>query len=39
MNLAKSKSIEKRFKDYFNQMANGLTHARYVFVGTKRSRA
>ena len=39
MNLAECKYIEKRFKDYFNQMVNGLTHARYVFVGTKRCRA
>jgi ubiquinone/menaquinone biosynthesis C-methylase UbiE len=34
----KSVSLSGGLKYYLNKMVNGLTHARYVFVGTKRSR-
>lgn len=32
-------NLSSGFKYYLNKMVNGLTHARYVFVGTKRSRS
>ncbi len=32
-------NISSGFKYYVNQMVNGLTHARYAFVGSKRGRA
>ena len=32
-------NLSSGFKYYLNKMVNGLTHARYAFVGTKRSRA
>jgi ubiquinone/menaquinone biosynthesis C-methylase UbiE len=31
-------NFSRGLKYYLNKMVNGLTHARYVFVGTKRSR-
>ncbi len=31
-------NLSSGFKYYLNKMVNGLTHARYAFVGTKRSR-
>ncbi|HYG34186.1 MAG TPA: methyltransferase domain-containing protein [Clostridia bacterium] len=31
-------NISTGFKYYFNAMVNGLTHARYAFIGTKRGR-
>ena len=35
----KSVSLSSGLKYYLNKMVNGLTHARYVFIGTKRSRS
>ena len=32
-------NLSSGFKYYLNKMVNGLTHARYAFVGTKRNRA
>lgn len=32
-------NLSSGFKYYFDEMVNGLTHARYAFVGTKRGRA
>jgi ubiquinone/menaquinone biosynthesis C-methylase UbiE len=32
-------NLSSGFKYYVNAMVNGLTHARYAFVGTKRSRS
>ena len=32
----KRANISSGFKYYFNAVVNGLTHARYVFIGTKR---
>ena len=32
-------NLSSGLKFYFDQMVNGLTHARYVFIGTKRGRA
>ena len=34
----KPMNLSRGFKYYLNQMVNGLTHARYAFVGTKRGR-
>jgi ubiquinone/menaquinone biosynthesis C-methylase UbiE len=34
----KSVNVSTGFKYYFNAVVNGLTHARYAFVGTKRGR-
>jgi len=31
-------SLARGFRYYFGQMVNGLTHARYAFIGTKRTR-
>jgi len=31
-------NLSRGFKYYINQMVNGLTHARYAFIGTKRGR-
>ena len=31
-------NLSSGFKYYVNAMVNGLTHARYAFVGTKRSK-
>ena len=35
----KPMNLSRGFKYYLNQMVNGLTHARYAFVGTKRGKA
>jgi ubiquinone/menaquinone biosynthesis C-methylase UbiE len=32
-------NLSRGFKYYVNKMVNGLTHARYAFIGTKRGRA
>jgi ubiquinone/menaquinone biosynthesis C-methylase UbiE len=32
-------NISSGFKYYFNAVVNGLTHARYAFIGTKRTRS
>ncbi len=32
-------NLSTGFKYYFNAVVNGLTHARYAFIGTKRGRA
>ncbi|MEY2427554.1 MAG: hypothetical protein QOJ40_439 [Verrucomicrobiota bacterium] len=32
-------NLSRGFKYYVNKMVNGLTHARYAFLGTKRGRA
>ena len=34
---ARRVNLSEGFRYYFNQLVNGLTHARYVFVGTKTS--
>jgi len=34
----KPMNLSRGFKYYLNKMVNGLTHARYAFVGTKRGR-
>jgi ubiquinone/menaquinone biosynthesis C-methylase UbiE len=31
-------NLSRGFKYYVNEMVNGLTHARYAFIGTKRSK-
>jgi ubiquinone/menaquinone biosynthesis C-methylase UbiE len=32
-------NLSRGFKYYLNEVVNGLTHARYAFIGTKRGRA
>ena len=32
-------NLSRGFKYYVNKMVNGLTHARYAFIGTKRGRS
>jgi SAM-dependent methyltransferase len=36
---AKEVNLARGFRYYVNQLVNGLTHARYAFVATKRTRA